>query len=170
MSDAARTRRRAIARLVPAVALAASALALPGPTAGATGLVTTRAQEPPGAGIAAADTALEARVRELASGLRCPVCQGLSIEDSPTELAVEMKNIIREQLAAGRFPEEVRQYFVERYGEWVLLQPRASGFNLVVYVLPWVALLAGGAVIVVGVRRWTRQGAGAESASGGETG
>jgi len=110
------------------------------------------------------DSALEAQASALASELRCPVCQGMSIEDSPTELAVEMKELVREQLAAGRSPEEVRQYFVDRYGEWVLLKPRASGFNLLVYVLPWFVLLAGGAVIVAGVRRWTRPASSDEQA------
>ncbi|HWV58037.1 MAG TPA: cytochrome c-type biogenesis protein [Longimicrobiales bacterium] len=106
------------------------------------------------------DSVQEEQARALASELRCPVCQGMSIEDSPTELAVQMKNIIREQLAAGRSPDEVRQYFVDRYGQWVLLKPEASGFNLIVYVLPWAVLLGGGAVIVVGVRRWTRSAGG----------
>lgn len=105
------------------------------------------------------DAAVEAMTREVASQLRCPVCQGLSIEDSPTELAQEMRDVIRDQLAAGKTPEEVRAYFVSKYGEWVLLEPKPEGFNLAVYFLPVVALFAGGGVIVAAVRRWTRQGA-----------
>jgi cytochrome c-type biogenesis protein CcmH len=50
----------------------------------------------------------------------------------------------------------VRQYFVDRYGEWILLEPRASGFNMLVYILPWLLVAAGIAVIVFAVRRWTR--------------
>lgn len=115
------------------------------------------AGQTPGAGGAISDSAaLEAQVSALASELRCPVCQGLSIQDSPTELATEMKALIREQLAAGRSAEEVKEYFVDRYGEWVLLQPRPSGFNLVVYALPWLGVLAGAVVIAISVRRWTR--------------
>ena len=105
---------------------------------------------------ASATPELEARTSEVASGLRCPVCQGVSVEDSPTELARQMRATVRDQLAAGRSPDEVRQYFVDRYGEWILLQPRATGFNMLVYVLPWLLVAAGIAVIVLMVRRWTR--------------
>ena len=117
-------------------------------------------QQPTSAGAetapAASDAGLERRTSEVASGLRCPVCQGVSVEDSPTELARQMRALVRDQLAAGRSPDEVRAYFVGKYGEWILLEPKASGFNLIVYVLPWLALLAGLGVIVFVVRRWTR--------------
>jgi cytochrome c-type biogenesis protein CcmH len=99
---------------------------------------------------------LERVTTEVASELRCPVCQGVSVEDSPTELARQMRAVVREQLAAGRSPEQVRAYFVDKYGEWILLEPKASGFNLLVYVLPWLAMLIGILVIVIAVRRWTR--------------
>ena len=105
---------------------------------------------------AMADSVLDVRTGEVASQLRCPVCQGESIEASPSTLAQEMRTLVRQQLAAGRTPDEVKAYFVSRYGEWVLLQPRASGVNLAVYVLPLVMLLAGAAVVVVAVRRWTK--------------
>lgn len=99
---------------------------------------------------------LERVTSEVATGLRCPVCQGVSVEDSPTELARQMRAVVREQLAAGRSPDQVRAYFVDKYGEWILLEPKASGFNLIVYVLPWIAILGGILVIVLAVRRWTR--------------
>ena len=101
------------------------------------------------------DPALEARAIALSDELRCPVCQGLSIHDSPSPLAQDMKNLIRTQVAAGATDDEVRQYFVSKYGEWVLLEPKASGFNLLVYVLPFLALAGGAALIFVAVRRWT---------------
>lgn len=107
-------------------------------------------------GPAGGDVELERQTSAVASGLRCPVCQGVSVEDSPTELARQMRGVVREQLAAGRSPDEVRAYFVDKYGEWILLRPKASGFNLLVYVLPWLAILAGILVIVFAVRRWTR--------------
>ena len=103
----------------------------------------------------AIDPTLEARATRLASELRCPVCQGLSIQDSPSPLALQMKDLIRTQVGQGQSDAEIRGYFVSKYGEWVLLEPRASGFNLVVYVLPAVALLAGIGLLVVAVRRWT---------------
>lgn len=101
------------------------------------------------------DPELEARAIKLSDELRCPVCQGLSIFDSPSPLAQDMKNLIRSQVAAGATDEEVRQYFISKYGEWVLLEPKAEGFNLLVYGLPFLALLAGAGLILVAVRRWT---------------
>lgn len=119
---------------------------------------------------APADSALEAAVRDVASQLRCVVCQGLSIQDSPSELAREMKQIVRDQLAAGRTPDEVKDYFVARYGEWILLDPPARGFNLTVHVLPILGLLGGAVVVAVLLRRWTRAPAEEEgSADVGET-
>lgn len=106
----------------------------------------------------ASDSALEARVRQVASELRCPVCQGESIQDSPAALAQEMKAIVREQLAAGRTPDEVKAYFVEKYGEWILLRPKARGWNVMVYLLPLLALVGGAAVIARATRRWSATG------------
>ncbi len=113
------------------------------------------------------DSALDAQTHEIASQLRCPVCQGVSIDASPTDLAREMKGLVRDQLAAGRTPQQVKDYFVSKYGEWILLQPKAKGFNLTVYLLPFAVLLIGAGVIVVAVRRWTR-GAGEEVEPGAE--
>jgi len=101
------------------------------------------------------DPVLEERTRQVAAELRCPVCQGNSIQDSPSELAQEMKGVVRDQLAAGRTPDEVKQYFVDKYGEWILLEPKATGFNLVAYLLPVLMLAAGGLVVWRAVRRWT---------------
>lgn len=104
------------------------------------------------------ETQLERDTRQLSQELRCPVCQGLSLQDSPAELSQEMRDIIREQLVAGRTVPEVKAYFVEKYGEWILLEPTASGFNLTVYILP-VLMLLGGAVFLYSVaKKWTRQG------------
>ena len=105
---------------------------------------------------AQSDSVLEARTTAVARQLRCPVCQGESIQDSPAQLAKEMRDLMREQLRAGRSPDEVKAYFVSKYGEQILLQPKATGFNLVAYALPWVAVLVGLLVIVVAVRKWTR--------------
>lgn len=104
------------------------------------------------------DSALEARTSEVASELRCPVCQGLSIQDSPSELARSMRSLVRDQLAQGRTPDEVKAYFVSKYGEWILLEPKARGFNLVAYAFPILVVLGGGALIIYAVRRWTTTG------------
>lgn len=103
------------------------------------------------------DSVLEARTRAVAAVLRCPVCQGLSIQDSPSELSVQMKDVVRQQLREGKTPEEVKAYFVSKYGEWILLEPKASGMNLLVYTLPIILVLAGAVFIWFHVRKWSRQ-------------
>jgi cytochrome c-type biogenesis protein CcmH len=143
----------------PAGTLAAQASRAPDP-----GPAPDAARAPTAQGGAPTDSAVEERNRAIATGLRCVVCQGLSIEDSPAELAREMRAIVREQVAAGRSRAEIEAYFVERYGEFVLLQPRAEGFNLVVYALPVAALLLGGLFVAAFVRRWS----GPEEAGGSE--
>lgn len=105
------------------------------------------------------ETWLDVQTREVASQLRCVVCQGLSIQDSPAGLAKEMRAVVREQLAAGRTPEQVREYFVQKYGEMVLLRPDPAGFNLLVYVLPVAVLLFGGIFVFMKARQWTRRSA-----------
>jgi cytochrome c-type biogenesis protein CcmH len=100
---------------------------------------------------------LEDQVREIASQLRCVVCQNLSVADSPSDLAKEMRNLVREHLQGGKSPEEIQAYFVSRYGEYVLLSPPKSGFNLVVWGLPFLAIAAGGGVVYLVARRWTGQ-------------
>jgi cytochrome c-type biogenesis protein CcmH len=95
------------------------------------------------------------QVYEVASQLRCVVCQNLSVADSPSEMAGQMRAIVRERLAAGQTPAEVRQYFVGRYGDWILLAPPRRGFTLLVWLAPLVAVLVGLAVVTLLVRRWT---------------
>ena len=104
--------------------------------------------------VAAAD--VESQVREITQQLRCPVCQGLSVGDSPSELAHEMRQVVREQLHQGKTRAEVLDYFVQRYGEWILLAPPKRGFNLVVWVLPFLLLPVGAVAVYVGTRRWVR--------------
>jgi cytochrome c-type biogenesis protein CcmH/NrfF len=117
-----------------------------------------------------AESILDARTREVSSQLRCPVCQGLSLQDSPSELSQQMRDVVRQQLAAGRNPAEVRAYFVGRYGEWILMRPEPHGFNWVVYALPLVLLAGGAWLLVFAVRKWTTDApplAGSRSPSGG---
>jgi cytochrome c-type biogenesis protein CcmH/NrfF len=116
--------------------------------------------------LGATSSDLEAQVRNIAMQLRCPVCQGLSVGDSPSELANEMRTLVREQLQQGKTSAEVLDYFVQRYGEWILLAPPKHGFNLVIWVLPFVLLPIGAAVVYLGARRWVRRSAAAESSAG----
>jgi cytochrome c-type biogenesis protein CcmH len=87
--------------------------------------------------------ALEARVQKVGKELRCAVCQGLSITDSPSSMARAQLDKVRELISAGKTDAEIRAYFVERYGEWALLEPTTEGFNLFVWLGPGVLLLAG---------------------------
>lgn len=100
------------------------------------------------------------RAQEIASELRCPVCQNLSVADSPSRLAGEMRSDIADRLRAGQSEGQVKDYFVGRYGEWVLLEPTRRGLNLVPWLFPIVALLAGAAIwVVVLLRRPRPEGA-----------
>ena len=106
----------------------------------------------------------EATVHEIAAQLRCVVCQSLSVADSPSETAHQMKDIIRERLAAGDSPAQVRDYFVEKYGPWILLAPPRRGFDLLVWVAPFAVLGIGFVAIVFVLRRWRRTSAPAAQA------
>jgi cytochrome c-type biogenesis protein CcmH len=99
----------------------------------------------------------EREVHEIAAKLRCVVCQNLSVADSPSEMANQMRAVVRERLAAGERPEQVIQYFVDKYGAWILLEPRQEGFTLLVWVLPPLALAAGLGIVALLVVRWTRR-------------
>lgn len=103
------------------------------------------------------DFALEDRVREVAEGLRCVVCQNLSVADSPSDLAKEMRNRVRELIQQGKSPAEIRAYFVSRYGEFVLLAPPKRGFNLLLWGLPFLAIAAGACGVYFVAKRWTAQ-------------
>jgi cytochrome c-type biogenesis protein CcmH len=96
-------------------------------------------------------------VQAIASQLRCVVCQNLSVADSPSEMAHQMRDLIRERLAAGDRPDQVMAYFVQRYGEWVLLAPPARGLNLLLWLAPFGAVAGGLVLVLVLTRRWRRQ-------------
>jgi cytochrome c-type biogenesis protein CcmH len=95
------------------------------------------------------------RLYEVASQLRCVVCQNLSVADSPSEMAQQMRAMVRERLRAGDSPEQVLQFFVDKYGEWILLSPRKHGFNWLVWGSPLVAVAVGLVIFAIVVRRWT---------------
>lgn len=108
---------------------------------------TSATQPAADAPIVIRQTELDRQVKRIASQIRCVVCRGQSIQASPSELAQEMRAIVREQLMAGKTEDEVKAFFVESYGSQILLQPEPTGFNLLIYLLP-VAVLLGGAVFV----------------------
>lgn len=101
------------------------------------------------------DSVVAARTKHIAAQLRCPVCQGLSLQESQSELAFQMRTLIKDQIISGKTDAQVMAYFEAKYGEWILLQPPAHGFNLAVYILPFVLLFGGMVVLYFAVKRWT---------------
>jgi cytochrome c-type biogenesis protein CcmH len=89
------------------------------------------------------------QARHIAGELRCPDCQALSVEESQTAAAAAIRRQIAEQLAAGRTPDQIRAYFVARYGDWILLAPSSP----VVWLLPAAAVLLGIGVLAWWLRR-----------------
>jgi len=92
--------------------------------------------------------------------LRCPVCQGMPVGESPSDTAQAMMQRIRELYAEGQSPEAIRDYFVARYGEWVLLEPKGEGFDILVWVLPPLALVLGLVLLVLCTRKGRGEAAG----------
>jgi cytochrome c-type biogenesis protein CcmH len=100
-----------------------------------------------------ADPALEARARAISAGLRCLVCQNESIDDSDADLAHEIRVLVRERLKAGDTDQQVVQYLVDRYGEFVLLKPVFAWHTLVLWIAAPTILVIGGIVLVVAARK-----------------
>lgn len=99
-----------------------------------------------------ADPTLEARARNLSAQLRCMVCQNQSIDDSNAELARDLRVLVRERLSEGESDEDVINYVVSRYGEFVLLKPRLSARTVALWSAPVVLLLIGALVLVLMAR------------------
>lgn len=100
-----------------------------------------------------ADPALEARARDISAGLRCPVCQSESINDSNASLARDLRLLVRERLVAGDTDDQVTAYVVDRYGEYILLQPNAEGANLILWLAGPILLIMGLGIGVAAIRR-----------------
>jgi cytochrome c-type biogenesis protein CcmH len=87
---------------------------------------------------------LDVRAAKVSSVLRCPVCQGLSVQDSPTAMAVNMKHQVREMVAMGYSQEQILTYFEKSYGEFVRLEPALRGLNWLVWLGPLFLAIGGG--------------------------
>jgi cytochrome c-type biogenesis protein CcmH len=90
---------------------------------------------------------------ELSSELRCPVCQGLAIGDSPSIMAANMREQARELLSRGYTREQVLSYFEKSYGQFVLLKPKFQGVNALVWLLPVLVLAIGFVIVVTKAKR-----------------
>lgn len=100
--------------------------------------------------------ALEQRSHEVATLLRCPVCQGLAIADSPSEMATNMKGQVRELLARGYTEAQILQYFERSYGQFVLLRPKFQGLGALVWIFPILAIVIGLILVALKARRLER--------------
>lgn len=99
------------------------------------------------------DQALEKRARDISVGLRCLVCQNQSIDDSDAQLAKDLRLLVRERLMAGDSDQQVRDYLVQRYGEFVLLRPSFRTQTLLLWLTPAVVLALGAFGAYMALRR-----------------
>ncbi len=100
---------------------------------------------------------IDIQVREIAKTLRCTVCQTENIWESGAPLAQQMRGVIRERLALGHSKEEIRAYFLSRYGDYILMAPPKSGVNWLIWVAPFLLLLIGGLFLYKEVTNWVRK-------------
>ncbi len=112
-----------------------------------------------------ADPAQEARARNLSRELRCMVCQNQSIDDSDAPLARDLRLLVRERIAAGNTDQQVMDFLVARYGEFVLLKPPVQSSTLLLWLVPPLVLAGGGLALWLGNRRRNRAAASEEGAS-----
>lgn len=97
---------------------------------------------------------LDQRVQNVASQLKCPVCQGESVADSQATIAQQMREVIREQLQSGKSEQEVVQYFIRSYGDQIVWLPPWQGFSLLAWLIPIVFLLGGAVLVFMILREW----------------
>ncbi len=102
------------------------------------------------------DLVLEVRARDISKGLRCLVCQNQSIDDSGAGLARDLRVLVRERLTTGESDEQVIAYVTARYGDYVLLEPPLKPTTYLLWFGPAVIFLAGGASVILFLRRRTR--------------
>ena len=114
------------------------------------------------------DPVLEERARELSKGLRCLVCRNESIDDSDAPLARDLRLLVRERLVAGDSDDEVIDFLVDRYGEYVLLQPTAGGANLLLWAAGPLMLLVAGGIGFIYLRRRAQAEEGSQAQLSGE--
>ena len=105
---------------------------------------------------ASADSDTEARVRQLEEKLRCLVCQNQTLADSNAELAGDLRRQVREQVAAGRSDQQIIDYLVQRYGDFVLYEPPFKSTTALLWIGPFVLLVAAALILIATLRRRRR--------------
>ena len=102
------------------------------------------------------ETDVDIQVREIAKTLRCTVCQTENIWESGAPLAQQMRGVIRDRIALGHSKEEIRAYFLSRYGDYILMEPPKHGVNWLIWVAPFLLLIIGGFFLYKEVTHWVR--------------
>jgi cytochrome c-type biogenesis protein CcmH len=100
---------------------------------------------------------IDIRTREIAKTLRCTVCQSESVFESQAPLAQQMRQVIRERVAQGQSDDEIRAYFLSRYGDYILMDPRKTGMNWLIWAGPFLLLFIGGGLLYRTLARWVAQ-------------
>jgi cytochrome c-type biogenesis protein CcmH len=108
--------------------------------------------------VAPARESLDQRVHDVASQLKCPVCQGESVAYSPSTISQQMRGVIRQQLQQGQSEQQIIQYFVSRYGNTILWSPPKQGFTILAWIIPIAILLSGALLLMLVVRGWLKVG------------
>jgi cytochrome c-type biogenesis protein CcmH len=116
-------------------------------------LLLSQGYAPPRQGQDPLDQVREARVQLVGKQLRCAVCQGVSIADSPASMARAQLDKVRELVVEGKTDEEIYAYFVERYGEWALMEPKKSGVTLGLWLAPLLLLVVGVLLILSSTKK-----------------
>ena len=89
--------------------------------------------------------------------LRCLVCQGQSIADSNSDFAITLKMVVRDLLEKGKTEEEIYNFLSDKYGDWILYKPKFNNENFFLWVFPYVALVIGGIIIVLLIKKRSKK-------------
>lgn len=104
--------------------------------------------------VAPVPESLDQRVHDVASQLKCPVCQGESVADSPSTISQQMRAVIRQKLQQGQSEQQIIQYFISRYGNSILWSPPRQGFTTLAWIIPIAIMLCGALLLVLVLRGW----------------
>jgi cytochrome c-type biogenesis protein CcmH len=105
------------------------------------------------------DPAKEARARNLQRQLRCLVCQGESIDESGSPFAADVRHLVRQEIADGKSDQEIEDFLVARYGDFILMKPPVQADTWLLWLAPFVVLAAGGTVAWITVKKASRRSA-----------
>lgn len=118
------------------------------------GMATAQVAPPPSAvGESFSDPALETRARHLQRQLRCLVCQGESIDESNSTLAADLRRLVREQIAAGKSDQQIQDFLLARYGDFILLKPPMRPYTWLLWLAPFLVLAGAGGVAWVTIKK-----------------